>query len=249
MDRKIALITGGGRGIGAAAAKLAASEGYDVCISYLGDAASAEGVVEACKGHGTRAMAVKGNVASSEDIERIFASCDSELGPVTHLVNNAGIIGKASKLVDLDRATLEEVMTVNINGVFLCSQQAVRRMSTEQGGQGGVIINLSSTAATMGSPGEYIHYAASKAAVETFTLGLSKEVGPEGIRVNTVQAGTTDTEIHQRSGNPDRPAMVARTAPLRKIATVDDMAEAIIWLMSDKAGHITGATLRVAGGI
>lgn len=249
MSDKIALITGGGRGIGAATARLAAAHGYDVCITYLGDTDSANAVVRACTDQGVRAMAVKGDVADYSAVERMFATCDAELGRVTALVNNAGIIGKASRLADLDRETLERVLAVNVNGAYYCAQQAVRRMSRERGGAGGVIVNLSSTAATMGSPGEYIHYAASKAAVEAMTIGLSKEVGPEGIRVNVVQAGTTDTDIHQRSGNPDRPAMVARAAPLRKIATVDDIAEAIVWLMSDKAGHVTGATLRVAGGI
>ena len=246
MASGVALITGAGRGIGAATARLAARDGYDVCVNYAADTASAEAVAEVCRGAGVRAVAVKADVASPGEVERLFRACDEALGPVRLLVNNAGVVGKASTVEDLPPDVLARTFAVNVFGTVFCAQQAVRRMS---GRGGGVIVNLSSIAATLGSPGEYVHYAASKGAVETFTIGLAKEVGRLGIRVNAVQAGTTDTEIHAAAGNPDRPAMVARTAPLGRVATPQDIAEAILWLASDKASYATGAVLRIGGGV
>ena len=249
MASGVALITGAGRGIGAATARLAARDGYDVCINYAADAASAEAVAEACRAAGVRAVAVRADVASPADVDRLFRACDEALGPIRLLVNNAGVVGKASTVEGLPPNVLARTFAVNVFGTVYCVQQAIRRMSTAAGGSGGVIVNLSSIAATLGSPGEYVHYAASKGAVETFTIGLAKEVGRLGIRVNAVQAGTTDTEIHAAAGNPDRPAMVARTAPLGRVATPEDIAEAILWLASDKASYATGAILRIGGGL
>jgi len=245
----IAIITGAGRGIGAATARLAAQAGYDVCVNYAADKASAEAVAGACRDAGVRAVAVAADVSDPAQVETLFEACDEALGRCTLLVNNAGVVGAASMVAKLDDATLRRTFEVNVFGTVYCSREAIWRMSTAAGGHGGVIVNLSSIAATLGSPGEYVHYAASKGAVETFTIGLAKEVGRVGIRVNAVQAGTTATGIHASSGNPSRPDAVAREAPLGRVATPEDIAEAIIWLASDKAGYATGSILRVGGGL
>ncbi len=249
MVNKIAIITGASRGIGAATAELTAQAGYDVCINYLSNHDRAAQVVAACKAHGVRAMAVPGNAGCEADIAALFGECDRVLGPVGLLVNNAGIIGRASKVADLPSDVLRETFEVNFFGAYWAAQQAVRRMSTARGGAGGTIVNVSSIAATNGSPGEYVHYAASKAALDGFTIGLAREVGPEGIRVNSVQAGTADTEIHTMGGNPERPAMVARTAALGRVATAREIAEAILWLGGEKSSYATGSILRVGGGL
>lgn len=249
MANKIILITGGGRGIGAVTALMAAKVGYDVCVNYARDVASAGTVAAACRSEGVRAIAVEADIACEEDVTRLFNVCDSELGPVSHLVNNAGILGAATRLAQIEAEVIRNVMDVNVVGTMLCAKQAVLRMSDKNGGAGGAIVNISSIAATIGSPGEYIHYAASKAAVDAFTVGLAKEVGPEGIRVNAVQAGTVDTSIHHNGGNPDRPAMVAATAPLGRVAEAEDIAKAVLWLLSDDASYTTGAILRVGGGL
>jgi len=183
------------------------------------------------------------------EVAALFVACDNALGQPDLLVNNAGIIGQASRVEGLESEVLRRTFEINVFGAIFCAQQAVQRMSTARGGRGGVIVNLSSIAATLGSPGEYVHYAASKGAIETFTIGLAKEVGREGIRVNAVQAGTTDTEIHVRSGNPDRPSQVARHAPLGRVATPDDIAQAILWLASEQASYATGTILRIGGGL
>ena len=200
---RIAIITGGGRGIGAATALLAARESCDVCINYASDTGRAERVVDACRDTGAKAVAVQADVADPDDVERLFAACDRELGAVSLLVNNAGIVGAATTLENLSDAALHRTFEVNVFDAIYCARAAIRRMSTGNGGSGGSIVNISSIAATLGSPGEYVHYAASKGAVNTLTVGLSKEVGRLGIRVNGVQAGTTATEIHAREGNPD----------------------------------------------
>jgi len=247
---KIALITGASRGIGAATAVLAAKAGYDVCLNYLSNADRAHQVVADCQAIGVRAIAVAGDVSNEADVEALFKTCDAQLGPVTFLVNNAGIIGRASKVENLPSAALHQTFAVNVFGAFYCAQQAVKRMSTANGGAGGTIVNVSSIAATNGSAGEYVHYAASKAALDGFTIGLAREVGPDGIRVNSVQAGTADTEVHTLGGgNPDRPAMVARTSALGRIAKATEIAEAILWLGSEKSSYATGAVLRVGGGL
>ncbi len=247
--RKIAVITGASRGIGAATAELAAEAGFDVCINYLSNHERAAQVVKACEAHGVRAMAVQGNAGKEADIAALFEACDKRLGPVGFLVNNAGIIGQASRVEDLPSDVLRETFEVNFFGAYWASQQAIRRMSTAKGGKGGTIVNVSSIAATNGSPGEYVHYAASKAALDGFTIGLAREVGREGIRVNSVQAGTADTEIHTMGGNPDRPAMVARTSALGRVATAKEIAEAVLWLGTDKSSYATGSVVRVGGGL
>ena len=246
---KVAIVTGASRGIGRATALKAAEQGYAVCINYVSDSDAALATSKECEALGVRATTFRGDVAKPEDVSALFRHCDETLGPVDLLVNNAGVIGQASRLEDLDLQALKSTFDVNVLGAIACSQEAIRRMSTDHGGRGGVIVNISSIAAVLGSPGEYVHYAASKAAIETLTIGLAKEVGPQGIRVNAVRAGTTDTEIHARTGNPDRPAMVAKTAPLRRIATPDDIAEAVIWLASDRAGFASGAILGITGGL
>lgn len=249
MANRIALVTGGGRGIGAATARMAACAGYDVCVNYAVDRRAAEAVVSECRGFGGRSVAVRADIGNDRDVSTLFSACDDQLGPVDLLVNNAGVVGQATRIEDLDPEALRRTFDVNVFGAIWCARQAVRRMSTARGGNGGVIVNLSSIAATLGSPGEYVHYAASKGAVDTFTIGLAKEVAAVGIRVTAVQAGTTDTEIHARSGNPDRPAMIARTAPLGRVATPEEIAEAILWLASDRASYATGTILRLGGGL
>lgn len=246
---KLAIVTGAGRGIGAAAAELLAGAGYDICINYAADSSRAEAVAASCRALGVAAEPFQADMADPEAVKAMFAFCDERFGPPAVLVNNAGIIGRASRMADLDDETLDRTFRVNVFGPVYCIREAIPRMSRAKGGAGGVIVNISSIAATLGSPGEYVHYAASKAAVDTLTVGLSKELGPEGIRVNCVQAGTADTEIHASSGNPARPAKVAATAPLGRVATPRDIAEAIVWLASDKAGYATGAVLRVGGGL
>ncbi len=250
VTKKIAIITGGSRGIGAATAILAAKAGYDICISYIANETAADAVLEACKSHGAKAIKVQGDVAHEADVEALFKTCDTELGLVDLLVNNAGIVGETSRVDALPAASLERIYRVNVFGSFYCAQQAVRRMSTLHGGKGGSIVNLSSIAATIGSAGEYVHYASTKGAIDSFTVGLAREVGREGIRVNSVQAGTADTDVHTTGGgNPDRPAMVAATSALGRVAKPEEIAEAILWLGSDKASYATGTVLRVGGGL
>lgn len=250
VSRKIAIITGGSRGIGAATAILAAKAGYDICISYITNEAAANKVLKACEFHGARAIKVQGDVANEADVEALFEACDTQLGAVNLLVNNAGIVGETSRVDALPAAALERIYRVNVFGSFYCAQQAVRRMSTAHGGQGGSIVNLSSIAATIGSAGEYVHYASTKGAIDSFTVGLAREVGREGIRVNSVQAGTADTDVHTiGGGNPDRPGMVAATSALGRVAKPEEIAEAILWLGSDKASYATGTVLRVGGGL
>lgn len=246
---KIAIITGGSRGIGAATAVKAAAAGYHVCFAYQSDETAANRVVAACKKAGTDALAVRADVSQERDVHKLFKTCDEAFGPVSLLVNNAGIVGQRTDLAGLTADALERTFAVNVFGAVYCAQAAARRMSTQFGGAGGVIINVSSMAARLGSPGEYVHYAASKGAIDSLTIGLSKELGPQGIRVNAVRSGTVDTDVHARDGNPDRPAMVAKTAPLGRVGSVDDIANAILWLASDEAGYATGAILDVTGGL
>ncbi len=249
QPRSIVLITGAGRGIGKATALLAAEHGYDLCLNYVADRQAAEAVRDTCQAHGVQATLFQADIADQAAVERLFLHCDDTLGPLTCLINNAGIVGRASRLEDLGPEALLRTFGVNVHGSIFCAQQAITRMARSKGGNGGVIINISSIAAVLGSPGEYVHYAASKGAIETLTIGLAKEVGPDGIRVNAVRAGTTDTDIHEAAGNPDRPKMVARTAPLRRVASPRDIAEAVLWLASDKASYTTGAMLNVSGGL
>lgn len=242
------IVTGGSRGIGAATAILAAKRGYAVAINYRGNRKAAEDVVRTIERAGGKAVAVQGNVAEEAAIVRLFDQAEKELGPVVGLVNNAGITGKAGKLADMSVDTMREVFEINIVGAFLVAREAVRRMSTARGGKGGAIVNLSSMAAFLGGPGEWTHYAASKGAMETFTIGLSKEVAREGIRVNAVAPGLIDTEIHATAGFPDRVEKLASTVPMGRGGTADEVAEAILWLLSDQASYVTGTSIRCSGG-
>lgn len=243
---KVLLITGGSRGIGAATARLAIAEGYAVAVNYVGDKKAADALV---KDLGPKAIAVQGNVATLSDVERMFSETEKAFGPVTHVVNSAGITGKSARLDACDPQVIIDTIAINLTGnIFVC-REAVKRMSTKHGGKGGVIINLSSAAATLGSPGEYTWYAASKGGIDSLTIGLAKEVAMEGIRVASVTPGMTETEIHDRStGDPARVERIRPTIPMQRIGKADEIAHAIMFLLSDKASYITGTTLRVAGG-
>jgi NAD(P)-dependent dehydrogenase (short-subunit alcohol dehydrogenase family) len=245
----VLLITGAGRGIGAATALAAARAGYAVGVNYQRDAAAADAVVACIRAAGGRAQAIRADVADPDDVARLFDGTEQALGPLTALVNNAGTTGRITRLADLDLATLRRTIDVNLIGSLLCAQAAVRRLSTARGGQGGAIVNVSSVAARTGSPGEYVHYAATKAAIEAFTRGLAREVAREGIRVNAVAPGTVQTEIHATGGDPERPARIAPRIPLGRVGAPEEIAAAILWLLSDAAAYVTGSILTVAGGL
>lgn len=242
------IVTGGGRGIGAATARLAAQRGYAVCINYLSHEAAARALVDEIEAAGGRAMAKQGDTRREADVEGLFAAADETLGPVTALVNNAGLAGPIGRLDDADGETLRTVVEVNVLGVMYCARAAVQRMSRRHGGTGGSIVNLSSAAATLGSPGEFVWYAASKGAVDSFTIGLAREVGGEGIRVNAVQPGMIATEIHDASGDAGRLARLGGSCALGRPGEAEEVAEPILWLCSEAASYVTGAILRVGGG-
>jgi NAD(P)-dependent dehydrogenase (short-subunit alcohol dehydrogenase family) len=244
----VLLITGAGRGIGAATARLAAARGYDVAVNYASNAEAAQSVVADAERAGARAAAIQADVAQEAEVERLFAQAERRLGPLWGLVNNAGIVGPASHLDAADVATIKAVIDLNVTGAFLCARAAVRRLSTAHGGKGGVIVNVSSGAATLGSPGDFIWYAASKAAIDTLTIGLAREVAREGIRVNAVAPGLVDTDIHDGTGIRDRVAAMSPTIPLGRAGTPEEIAETILFLLSDASSYVTGAVLRVAGG-
>ncbi len=248
MTQKILLVTGGGRGIGAATCRLAAKEGYAVAVNYRSDAKAAEAVAGEIKAAGGKAVAIQADVAREEDVLRLFREVDGRLGRLTHLVNNAGITGRSQRVDAVDLATLEAVFDLNILGAFLCAREAVKRISTQHGGTGGAIVNISSAAATLGSPGEYVWYAASKGAIDSMTYGLAKEVAREGIRVNAVAPGMVMTEIHASSGDPGRIERIKPLIPMQRIGEPEEAAAAILYLLSDAASYITGSVLRVSGG-
>jgi NAD(P)-dependent dehydrogenase (short-subunit alcohol dehydrogenase family) len=245
---KIIVITGGGRGIGAATAKLAAERGYEVCVNYLRNRAAAEAVAAAINRAGGKAITVAADVASESDVIRLFETADKELGPLAALVNNAGILEQQTKLENMSVARLNRVFATNITGYFLCAREAVRRMSTKRGGAGGVIVNVSSFASRLGSPGEYVDYAASKGAVDSMTIGLAKEVAEEGIRVNAVRPGFIYTDIHASGGEPNRVDRVKELVPMKRGGTAVEVANAIMWLLSDESSYTTGAFIEVTGG-
>lgn len=244
----ILLVTGGSRGIGAATARLAAQRGYTVCISYLQNHAAAEAVVAGITATGGRALAIAADVSVEREVIRLFAQIDAQLGPISALVNNAGVLDQQMRVDHMDAARLQRIFTTNIVGPFLCAREAVRRMSTTYGGTGGAIVNVSSGAARGGGPGEYVDYAASKGAIDTFTIGLAKEVATEGIRVNAVRPGVIYTEIHASGGEPQRVDRVKAAVPMQRGGQVEEVAHAIIWLLSDEASYVTGACLDVTGG-
>ena len=242
------LVTGASRGIGAAVARLAADRGYAVCVNYKSSGEAAARVVRAISDQGGRALALQADVAREGEVERLFETLDAEMPPLTALVNNAGLAGLVSRLEEASAETLSAVMDLNVLGSIWCARAAVRRMARRYGGQGGAIVNISSGAATLGSPGEYVWYAASKGAIDSLTIGLAKENAGEGIRVNAVAPGFVNTEIHAASGMPDRLEKVAPTMPIGRAAEPEEIAEAVLWLLSPAASYTTGTILRVAGG-
>jgi NAD(P)-dependent dehydrogenase (short-subunit alcohol dehydrogenase family) len=245
---KVLIVTGGGRGIGAATARLAAQHGYAVCVNYRKNAAAAAALVAQIHTDGGTAIAVGADVASEPDVVRLFETVDAQLGPLTALVNNAGILETQARVEQIDAARIDRVFATNVRGAFLCAREAVRRMSTKNGGGGGAIVNVSSRAAQLGAPGEYVDYAASKAAVDALTIGLAREVAAEGIRVNGVRAGIIYTEIHADGGEPGRVDRLGPTLPMRRGGDPIEVARAILWLLSEDASYSTASFIDVAGG-
>ena len=247
MDQ-VLLITGGGRGIGAATALLAAKRGYAVAVNYASNSLAADEVVRGIRAGGGTAMSVQADVGDEAQVLAMFEKVDAKLGRLTALVNNAGIVDVPARVDEMSVARLERMFRINVIGSFLCAREAVRRMSTKHGGAGGAIVNVSSGASRLGSPGQYIDYAASKGAIDTFTIGLAKEVADESIRVNAVRPGVIDTEIHASGGLPDRAAALGPQVPMKRAGTADEIAGAILWLLSAEASYTTMALLDVTGG-
>jgi NAD(P)-dependent dehydrogenase (short-subunit alcohol dehydrogenase family) len=245
---KVMLVTGGSRGIGAAVAKLAARRGYAVAVNYRTHADAADAVVAEIRREGGQALAIQADVSQEDQVLSMFHTLDERLGRLDALVNNAGILEKQMRVDDMDADRLLRVLSTNVIGAFLCAREAVRRMSTRHGGQGGAIVNVSSAAARLGSPNEYVDYAASKGALDTLTIGLSKEVAPEGIRVNGVRPGTIYTEMHASGGEPGRVDRLKSVIPLRRGGSVEEVAGAVMWLFSDEAGYTSGSFIDVSGG-
>ena len=246
--RPVVLVTGGSRGIGAAVCRLAASRGYDVALTYESNAAAADAVVTDCAASGARAEAFKSDAGNPAAIEALFREIDKRFGRLDALINNAGIVGRASPLIQADPVMIARCIEVNVTGAMLIAREAVKRMAKSLGGRGGAIVNLSSAAATLGGPGDFVWYAASKGAIDSFTIGLGKEVAGDGIRVNAVAPGIIETEIHASAGYPDRVKQVAPQLPMRRAGSADEVAETILFLMSEASSYVAGVTLRVAGG-
>lgn len=248
MTKRVMVVTGGSRGIGAATARLAAAQGYSVCISYVRDRAAADDAVAAIQSGGGEAIAVQADVSLEPDVLRLFETTDHKLGRVRALVNNAGILERQMRVENMDAARLTRVLATNVIGSFLCAREAIRRMSNKHGGSGGAIVNVSSVASRLGAPDEYVDYAASKGAIDTMTIGLAKEVAAEGIRVNAVRPGIIYTDIHASGGEPGRVDRLKDAIPMKRGGEVDEVAHAIFWLLSDEASYTTGAIIDVTGG-
>lgn len=245
---KVLLVTGGSRGIGAAVALLAAKQGYAVAINFNGNQAAAEAVAKQIRDAGGTAICVQADVSDEAAVLAMFARVDAELGRLTALVNNAGVVDMPSRVDAMSVARLRRMFDINVLGSFICAREAVLRMSTRHGGAGGSIVNLSSAAARIGSPGQYVDYASAKGAIDTFTMGLAKEVALEGIRVNAVRPGIIDTDIHASGGIPDRVAQMAPLVPMQRAGSAQEVAEAVVWLLSDASSYTTGAVVDVSGG-
>ncbi len=247
-EHRVLIVTGASRGIGAATARLAARSGYAVCVNYRTARQQADALVAELEAAGASAIAVAADVSVEADVVRLFKTCDERLGPLTGLVNNAGILERQTRVEHLDAARIQRILATNVVGAFVCAREAVLRMSLSRGGRGGAIVNVSSVAARLGSPGEYVDYAASKGALDTFTIGLAQEVAAEGIRVNAVRPGFIYTEMHASGGEPARVDRVKAFVPLKRGGTAEEVAQAIMWLLSDEASYTTGNFIEVAGG-
>ncbi|MEY2803317.1 MAG: 3-oxoacyl-[acyl-carrier-protein] reductase FabG [Pseudomonadota bacterium] len=245
---RVALVTGGSRGIGAACALLAAQNGWSVAVNYTQNSLAADEVVRQIRAAGGTAMSVQADVGDETQVIRMFEQVDAKLGRLSALVNNAGVVDVSQRIDEMSVERLERMFRINITGSFVCAREAIKRMSTQHGGSGGVIVNLSSAAARLGSPGQYVDYAAAKGAIDVFTMGLAKEVGPEGIRVNAVRPGLIDTEIHASGGLPNRARELAHLVPLQRPGTAEEVARTIVWLMGDESSYVTGSVIDVAGG-
>ena len=242
------IVTGGSRGIGAAVARLAAARGYTVAVNYSSGEAEAKQVTDEIIGLGGSALAIRADVSKEDEIVRMFETAETQLGPIKALVNNAAVTGGFARVEEVSAGALQSVFAVNVIGAMLCAREAVRRMSTRRGGTGGTIVNISSRAAHTGSPGEWVHYAASKGAIDSFTIGLAREVATEGIRVNAVAPGLVDTGLHAANGDPGRLQRLMGTIPMGRAGTPDEVAQAVLWLLSAKASYATGAILEIGGG-
>ncbi len=248
MTQQLCLITGASRGIGAACATLLAAQGWSVAVNFQANSLAADSVVRAIRAAGGTSIAIQADVAVEDQVLRMFDQLDAKFGPLAGLVNNAGVVDVASRVADMSVARLERMWRVNVTSAFVCAREAVKRMSTRHGGAGGAIVNVGSAAARLGAPGQYVDYAASKAAIDTFTVGLAREVAAEGIRVNCVRPGIIDTDIHASGGQPDRVNQLAPQVPMQRGGSADEVAQAVAWLLSGQASYTTGAILDVTGG-